>query len=117
MMILRGRSRRRSSLLSWKLNLWLTRGVRNTECGTWNGEAFSGLDENGHVHPHEFDQVFRVPVGEAEATVRFRPAHLLRTGRAVDAVARPVQADPRDTDGIVRPGRQDEFAVQLAGFC
>ena len=34
----------------------------------------------------------------------------------MDPVARPIEADPGDTDGVVRPGREDQFAAQLAGF-
>ena len=46
----------------------------------------------------------------------FGAADLLGTGRAVDAVAGAVEADPGDADRVVGAGREDEFVIQLLRF-
>ena len=43
--------------------------------------------------------------------MRFSPSNLLRRGRAVNAVTRFVQADPRDANGIVRPRWQHQLVA------
>ncbi len=59
--------------------------------------------------PDEFHQILRIPVRQPEAAVRFGAPHQFRDGCAVNAVARQVQADPRDPHGIIGPGLQNKF--------
>ena len=68
---------------------------------------------NGHSHPNHFQKQFRVPIGETETTVRFRPAHIFRSRRTVNAIAGFIEADPHYADGVIRAGRQDEFNARL----
>ena len=76
----------------------------------------SRFDENGGADFDKFKQQLGVPIGEAEAAVRFGAAHVLGARGAVDAVAGAVEADPHGADGVVRTGWKREFAADLLGF-
>ena len=65
----------------------------------------SFLNVNRSADGHNAQQIFRVPVGEAEAAVGFGAADVFGSRGSVDAVAGTVKADPRDTDGIIQPRR------------
>ncbi len=59
-----------------------------------------------------FDQIkqgLRIPVGEAETAAGFGAAHFFRLGRAVDAIAGQVEADPSAADWIIRAGLYYKF--------
>ena len=78
-------------------------------------EDCSGLDVNRHASPGHLEEMFGVPVREAEAAMRFGAADLLRLRRAVNAVARTTQANPRCADGVIRTGGDVELAANF--FC
>ena len=69
-----------------------------------------------HPDPDQFHQILRVPVGQPETAVRFRAPDLLRSRRAVHAVAGFVQADPRHADRIVRTRRQNPAVAERLQF-
>src|SRR5262249_15253160 len=51
----------------------------------------------------------RIPIGETDAAMGFRLAHLRRVGGAVNAVAFSArQSDPVHADRVVRPGLDGE---------
>src|SRR6267378_1662909 len=83
-----------------------------------NLEAGGGLHLYDHWHPHvdQSHQVFGVPIGQAKATVRFSPAHVLRTRRAMNSVARTIKTNPDHAHRIVWAGLKNQLPVQLAGF-
>jgi len=59
---------------------------------------------------HHLGERPSVPIGEADATVRFRPADVLRVRRAVDPVA-IAEIDPGIANRILGP------AAMVKGFC
>ena len=87
-------------------------------CGTTDAVplAASRIHEHWCAEHDELEEVFGVPVGEAEAAVRFGAAHIFRLRRAVDAVARLVEAEPHRAHRIVRAGLKDEFASKFLGL-
>src|SRR6266568_8515865 len=62
---------------------------------------------------HHACKVKRVPIGEADATVRFSLADFFRRGRAVDAVTRHREIDPDQADRILRPRLDGKFVLSF----
>lgn len=98
-------------IAAWENFGWFTPGEFDRE-----GSTLLWFDIDGHAGPGHLEEVFGVPVGEAEAAVRFGPADLFGFGSAVDAIAGTAEADPGGANGIVRSGGNGEFAADLAGF-
>ena len=57
-----------------------------------------------------------IPIGEAEAAMRFGVADGFGGGGAMDAIAGTVEADPGDTNRIVGAGRDAQALADGGGF-
>ena len=66
----------------------------------------SGLEYRGRIGMHHLRQARGIPVGQANATVAFRPANCFRLGSAMNAIMWFRQVDPDNADRSVRAGWQ-----------
>ena len=74
------------------------------------GSGFPSIpDGHGRAGLDHAQEAFGIPIGEAEAAVRFRFSDVLRAGCAVHAIAGQVEADPRQAYGIVGAGWNEQF--------
>src|SRR5215471_11910534 len=78
----------------------------------WLGGLF--FQNRGRSGMDDLRELEHVPVGQADAAMGLRPAHLRRLRGAVNAVVRLGQVDPADSHGVVRSCRED-FLVRVGG--
>src|SRR5881409_759684 len=74
------------------------------------------LDKHGSADFDQLQQILRVPVSQAETTMRLGAPDLFGMGRAVNAVAGSVQADPDGANRIVRAGLEEQLVIEFAGL-
>src|SRR6476659_4579857 len=73
-------------------------------------------DPNLHALGCEIRKVARVPICQPNAAVRRSLADGRRIGRAVDAIALAVEADPYNPHRVVGPGRNIELLLCVDAF-